>query len=367
MKYLSAAASYSHLSPARTAVLLVNLGTPRAPTAGEVRRYLNEFLFDPRVVEIPRPIWWLILRAIILPFRSSASAARYASVWGPDGSPLLANSERQQSALIAELKLRDIDVDVVLAMRYGDPSIPFALERLRREGATRLLVLPMYPQYSATTSASAFDSVAAVLQRSRNLPELRWIRGFHDDPGYIDALRSSVLDYWSRHGRPDRLVMSFHGLPRRNLDQGDPYHCECHKTGRLLAEALGLGKDEYAVTFQSRFGRARWLEPYTADTLRALARAGVRRVDVVCPGFPADCLETLEEIGLEARADFLSNGGGEFHLIECLNAAPRFISALADLVQSHIQGWPVRSEDQVRAAKMAQSTAERARAMGAVR
>lgn len=366
MKFLSAV-SHAHASVDRTAVLLVNLGTPRAPTPSAVRQYLNEFLFDPRVVEIPRLLWWLLLRCVISPLRSSASAARYASVWTPEGSPLLAHSERQQRALIAELQRRGLDIDVVLAMRYGDPSIPAALERLRRERGARLLVLPMYPQYSATTTGSSFDGVARVLQRTRNLPELRFLRGFADDPGYIEALRRSVRAHWDAHGRPDKLVMSFHGLPRRNLDLGDPYHCECVKTGRLLAEALELKSTEYAVSFQSRFGRARWLDPYTVDTLRSLGRAGVGRVDVICPGFVADCLETLEEIALEGRRDFLTSGGREFHLIACLNEAPRFISALADLVERHTQGWPVRVAEQARRKQEAQRTAERAHALGALR
>jgi ferrochelatase len=225
----------------------------------------------------------------------------------------------------------------------------------------------MYPQYSATTTASAMDGVMQVLMQTRNIPELRVIRNFHDDPGYIDALRRSVREYWDAHGRPDKLVMSFHGLPRRNLDLGDPYHCECAKTARLLADALDLRPDEYALSFQSRFGRAKWLEPYTVDTLRQLARDGVGRVDVICPGFTADCLETLEEIAQEARTDFLTSGGRDFHLIPCLNDAPRFISALADLVQSHTQGWPVRAEDQPALREAARASQARAIAMGAAR
>lgn len=366
MKFLSAAV-HTHGVVDRTAVLLINLGTPRAPTAAAVRRYLNEFLLDPRVVEIARLPWWLLLKAVILPIRSAASAARYASVWTDEGSPLLANSERQQRALIAELARRGLDVDVHLAMRYGDPSIEAALERLRREQALRLLVVPMYPQYSATTTAAAFDGVVRILERTRNLPELRWIRGFHDDAGYIDALRRSVRAYWDAHGRPDKLVLSFHGLPRRNLDLGDPYHCECVKTARLLAEALELQQQEYVVSFQSRFGRARWLQPYTAETLRALARNGAGRVDVVCPGFVADCLETLEEIALEARREFLTSGGRELHYVPCLNDSSRFIGALADLIERHAQGWPTRIQEQGQRQQQAQRSAERARALGAKR
>jgi ferrochelatase len=362
-----APSTFSHGSPGRTAVLMVNLGTPREPTATAVHRYLYQFLMDPRVVEIPRLVWWLLLRIVILPFRSGASAKRYASVWTPAGSPLLDFSERQHRALLAQLQDRGLDVDVVLAMRYGDPSIPAAMERLRQGGVTRLLVVPLYPQYSATTTASAIDGVVEVLMQTRNVPELRWIRNFHDDAGYIDALRRSVRDYWEANGRPDKLVMSFHGLPRRNLDLGDPYHCECAKTARLLAEALELRPDEYALSFQSRFGRAKWLEPYTVDTLRRLAREGVGRVDVICPGFTADCLETLEEIAQEARTDFLTAGGRDFHLIPCLNDSPRFIAALADLVERHTQGWPVHMSERAPLQEAARASQARALAMGAGR
>jgi ferrochelatase len=362
-----ATSAFSHGSPGRTAVLLINLGTPREPTATAVHRYLYQFLMDPRVVEIPRLVWFLLLRMVILPFRSGASAKRYASVWTPAGSPLLDFSERQHRALLAEVQARGLDVDVVLAMRYGDPSIPAAMERLRQGGVTRLLVVPLYPQYSATTTASAIDGVVQVLMQTRNVPELRWIRNFHDDAGYIEALRRSVRAYWDANGRPDKLLMSFHGLPRRNLDLGDPYHCECLKTGRLLAEALELRPDEYALSFQSRFGRAKWLEPYTVDTLRRLAREGVGRVDVVCPGFTADCLETLEEIAQEARADFLTSGGRDFHLIPCLNDSPRFISALADLVERHTQGWPVRLAERPALQEAARAGQQRALALGAAR
>jgi ferrochelatase len=366
MKFLSAAA-HAHDGVDRPTVLLVNLGTPRAPTPGAVRRYLNEFLRDPRVVEIPRWLWSVLLWTVILPFRAKASAARYASVWTPEGSPLLAISERQQRALMSELQRRDLAVDVVLAMRYGAPSIADAMERMRRDRVSRLLILPMYPQYSATTSGSVFDGVAQVLMRTRNLPELRWIRGFHDNPDYIDALRGSVLQHWDAHGRPDKLVMSFHGLPRRNLDLGDPYYCECQKTGRLLAQALALRPDEYLITFQSRFGRARWLEPYTADSLRSMARSGVGRVDVLCPGFVADCLETLEEIAQEARQHFLTAGGRELHAIACLNDDPSLVRLLADLVVAHTGGWPVRRDEQDARQQAALARGQRAKQMGAAR
>jgi protoporphyrin/coproporphyrin ferrochelatase len=366
MHYLAPSA-FAHGTPPRCAVLLVNLGTPSAPTAAAVRTYLQEFLLDPRVVELPRLPWWLLLHGVVLPLRARASAQRYASVWTPEGSPLMAHSERQQRALMAELRGRGLDVDVVLAMRYGQPSLAAALETLRRNGTTRLLVVPMYPQYAGATAGSVFDGLARELQRTRNLPELRWLRGFADDAGYIDALQRSVREHWRVNGRGGRLVMSFHGLPRHSLDRGDPYHCECHKTARLLAEALELREEEFVVTFQSRFGRARWLQPYTADTLRELARAGVGRVDLVCPGFVADCLETLEELDQEARRDFLTAGGREFHRIACLNDAPRFVAALADLVERNLHGWPVRAEDAPARREEARRSLERARSLGAPR
>lgn len=364
MKFFSTAA-HPHGAADRSAVLLINLGTPRAPTPHAVRGFLEEFLLDARVVEIARAPWWLLLKGVILPTRSRASAARYASVWTEEGSPLLAHSERQHRALAAELQRRGLDLQVYLAMRYGDPSIDAALEQMRREQVNRLLVLPMYPQYSATTTASALDGLMRVLQRTRNVPELRWIRSFADDPGYIEALRHSVRGYWDAHGRPEKLVMSFHGLPRRNQQLGDPYDSECLKTAGLLAQALGIEQQEYLVCFQSRFGRARWLEPYTADTLRSLARDGVGRVDVVCPGFVADCLETLEEIALEARRDFLNSGGREFRYIPCLNDAPRFVAALADLIERHVQGWPARRQE--RAQRQESGEQHRAQELGAAR
>jgi ferrochelatase len=366
MKFL-AATSHAHATPDRTAVLMVNLGTPAAPTRAAVHAYLEEFLLDPRVVEVPRVIWWPLLKGAILPFRSGASAERYAAIWTHEGSPLLANSERQQRSLMAELQKRGIEVDLALAMRYGQPSVPMVLEGLRRSKVARLLVVPMYPQYSATTTGSAFDAISRVLEQTRNLPELRWIRSYADDPGYIDALRRSVRMHWDAHGRGNRLVMSFHGLPRRNLDLGDPYHCECVKTGRLLAESLDLQSEEFAITFQSRFGRARWLEPYTVDVLRKFAREKVGRVDVICPGFTADCLETLEEIAIDGRRVFLTEGGREFHTIACLNDSPRFISALADLIERHAHGWPVLAEDARERQAKAQDSFSRARAMGAGR
>ncbi|MDY7576850.1 ferrochelatase [Herbaspirillum sp. RTI4] len=325
----------------QTAILLVNLGTPDAPTTGDVRRYLKQFLSDPRVVEIPRALWWLILNGIILPFRSSRSAAKYASIWTNEGSPLKVHTERQASALQRLCEERGYRVRVAYAMRYGNPGVPAVLQQLKEEGCERILVLPAYPQYAAATTASIFDAVFAHFASVRNMPELRLVKHYHDSDAYIQALRHSVLAHWEQHGRPDKLVMSFHGVPKRTLLLGDPYHCECYKTARLLAQALELTPQEYMVTFQSRFGKAEWLQPYTAPSLMKLAREGIGRVDVMCPGFTSDCLETLEEISIEARHDFLEAGGKEFHFIPCLNDAPEWIDGLLTIAGEHMQGWPL--------------------------
>jgi protoporphyrin/coproporphyrin ferrochelatase len=358
---------FAHGARDGAAVLLVNLGTPEAPTTGAVRRYLRQFLSDPRVVELPRLLWWPILNGPLLAFRPRASAAKYAAIWTAEGSPLLAISKRQRAALEAALQERGLDLPVELAMRYGEPAIEPALLKLLRGGATRLFVLPMYPQYSAATTASAIDGVADVLRRLRDVPEMRWLRHFADDPGYIGALKASVLAHWERHGRGESLVMSFHGLPQRNLLLGDPYHCQCQKTARLLASALGLAPDAWCVSFQSRFGRARWLEPSTLDTVCALASRGVKKIDVICPGFAADCLETLEEISIEVRAAYVEAGGEALRYIACLNDEPGFIAALADLVQANVKGWPVDAAGAPQRAAAARQARERALAMGAPR
>ncbi len=354
--------AYCHGQPARTAVLLVNLGTPDAPTAPALRRYLAEFLSDPRVVEIPRLVWWPILHGIVLRTRPARSAARYASVWLPEGSPLAVWTERQTQAVAARLQARGQRVLVRHAMRYGRPGLPAAMDALRAEGATRVLVLPLYPQYAAATTASVSDKLLQWASHTRRVPELRFVAEYHDDPGYIGALAERVAAHWREHGRADRLVLSFHGLPQRSLTLGDPYHCQCHKTARLLGERLGIGRDELLVTFQSRFGKAKWLQPYTEPTLRELATRGVGRVDVMCPGFVADCLETLEEIAQEARAAFLESGGQEFRYIACLNDEPAWIEALSLLVERHLQGWDTRAAPDAAAL---QQSRDRALALGA--
>jgi len=331
---------FTHGQVPRTAVLLCNLGTPDEPTAPAVRRYLAEFLGDPRVVEIPRLLWLLILHGIILRTRPAKSAAKYASVWTPEGSPLKIWTEKQAKLLQGWLGQRNHQVKVRWAMRYGSTSIASQLDAMKAEGVTRVLIVPAYPQYSGTTTASVCDAVYTWAAKTRAIPEFRFINRYHDDPGYISALAASVQRYWKANGRPDKLVMSFHGVPERTLHLGDMYHCECFKTARLLAEALNLGKDQYQVTFQSRLGRAKWLEPYTEPSLIAMGKTGVKRVDVICPGFTSDCLETLEEINMEAREAFLHAGGQEFHYIPCLNDDPEWITALCNLAEQHLQGWP---------------------------
>lgn len=334
---------YHHGQPPRTAVLLVALGTPEAPTAPALRRYLRQFLSDPRVVEIPNPWWWLILHGVILRRRPAESAAKYATVWTPEGSPLAVWTDKQAKLLGGYLGERGHRVLVRHAMRYGEPSMPRVLDELKAQGVRRVLVLPLYPQYAAATTASVVDAVGAWARHVRQLPELRFVARFHDDAGYIDALARRVLDHWQARGRGERLLLSFHGVPHRTLMLGDPYHCECRKTARLLAERLGLSPDDVVVAFQSRFGKARWLEPYTEPTLRQLAAQGIRRVDVMCPGFVADCLETLEEIAGEAKQAFLHAGGREFHYIACLNDRHEWIAALADIATRHMQGWDTTS------------------------
>ncbi|MFM7331460.1 MAG: ferrochelatase [Brachymonas sp.] len=345
--YAHGSANSSHAS---TAILLCNLGTPDAPTAPALRRYLAEFLSDHRVVEIPKPIWWLILHGIILRVRPAKSAKKYERIWiAPDkngqggGSPLKVWSEKNALLLQGSLAQRGHRVPVRLGMRYGNPSIPSQLAALKAEGFKRVLILPLYPQYSGTTTASVFDAVYTWAAKTRLVPELRFVNHYHDQSAFIEALAQRIRSHWLSNGRSDKLVMSFHGVPERTLHLGDPYHCECNKTARLLAERLGLPKEQYQVTFQSRFGKAKWLEPYTEPTLVALAQQGLKSVDVVCPGFPVDCLETLEEISMEAKEAFLHAGGQAFNYIPCLNDSQPWITALADIAEMHLAGWETKS------------------------
>ena len=332
---------HQHGTAQHTAIVLINLGTPDEPTAPALRRYLKEFLSDPRVVEIPRPLWWLILNGVILNIRPAKSAEKYAKIWMQDGSPLRVYTKQQATllkGLLGEQGLGALRVE--WAMRYGTPGIQETLDRLKQDGCTRILILPLYPQYAASTTASVMDEVSDWTKRTRNLPEMRMVRNYHDDPAYIAALSASVREHWTKEGRGELLLMSFHGLPRRSLELGDPYFCECHKTGRLVAESLNLKESDYRITFQSRFGRAQWLQPYTQATLEQLPVQGISKVDVICPGFVADCLETLEEIAMECKTAFLNAGGKEFRYVPCLNGRPDWIAALAGVALLHLGGWP---------------------------
>ncbi|NDY95873.1 ferrochelatase [Wenzhouxiangella limi] len=330
----------AHRQPARAGILMVNLGTPDAPTAKALRPYLKQFLGDPRVVEVPRPIWWLILNGVILPFRAPKSAKAYAEVWTNEGSPLLFNNRRLAEKLATELEPDLPDVSLELAMSYGQPSIQAALERMKANNVQRLLVLPMYPQYSATTTASVFDQVTTWMQGQRFFPELRFINDFYRESSWQEAIADSVRRHQAEHGKPDKLLFSFHGIPKRNLQAGDPYYCQCQFSARKIAERLNLGEDDWQVSFQSRLGRAEWLKPYTDHTLEALGHAGVKKLQVICPGFSIDCLETLEEIAMEGKEEFVEAGGEDLQYIPCLNESDDHVAVLKQLCLRHGQGWP---------------------------
>lgn len=363
MPSFSAELPHDHARPERIGVLIANLGTPDAPTTAATRRYLAEFLADPRVIELPRWIWRTILHGVILRLRPPRSARAYAEIWTPEGSPLLLHSEAIARGLERRWQERHPNrVAVALGMRYGHPSIPKALHELRRLGAgERILTLPLYPHYSGATVGSTFDRVTEVLRRWRRVPAFRFVDHYHDHPLWIEAIAESIRKY-RLEGKPDRLLFSFHGLPKRYLDAGDPYHCECHKTARLVAERLGLESDTWQVAFQSRVGRGEWLRPWTDEVLQRWGKEGVERVDVICPGFAADCLETLEEIALRERDSFLSHGGGELRYIPALNADGIHIEALGQLVEAAIPDWLALCRSDPRALA---ASAERARSLGA--
>ncbi|RAP58176.1 ferrochelatase [Oleiagrimonas sp. MCCC 1A03011] len=339
-------AGYRHDSLPAAGVLLVNLGTPEAPTAKAVRPYLAEFLGDPRVIEYPRWLWMPILHGVILRVRPPRSAEAYAKIWTEQGSPLRVFSESLATGMQAELGRRHRGpIRVALAMRYGQPSVADTIAQLQREGVRRLLVLPLYPQYSATSTGSVLDAVADTLKTLRWPPELRIVNDYHAEAAVIDALAASVRAHWDAHGRGDKLLLSFHGIPERYFHAGDPYFCQCQATARLLRERLGMGEDELVVSFQSRVGRERWLHPYTDETVRQLATDGVRKLDVLCPGFAVDCLETLEEVAMQNRDFFVEAGGETLRYIPALNDQPAHIRALTDLALRHMQGWPEVADD----------------------
>ena len=351
---------FKHNQHGRVGVLLTNLGTPEAPTAKALRPYLKQFLWDPRVVEVPRPLWWLILNGIILRVRPKRSAAAYAEVWTDEGSPLLTHSLNQAKALqcaLAESYGDQVIVDV--AMRYGQPSIASVIDKLLSAGVRKLIVLPLYPQYSAATTGSTFDAIADEFKQRRWLPDFRFISHYHDHRGFIHAITNRIKAHWAEHGRTDKLLFSYHGMPQKYLENGDPYHCECHKTTRLIAEQLGLTPNEYLTTFQSRFGRDPWLQPYTDETLKALPQQGVKSVQIICPGFSSDCLETIEEIGGENCEYFLEAGGERYEYIPCLNAEPDHIELMRTLIEEQAKDWlTAQTQD-------AQQTQDLAIALGA--
>jgi ferrochelatase len=331
---------FNHQQTGKIGILITNLGTPAAPTASAVRPYLKQFLSDQRVVDIPRLLWWPILNLIILSLRPRRSARLYAKVWTEEGSPLLVHT-RAQAAALAKSLTQEFGDRIVLeyGFRYGEPSFGQALQSLVDRGARKLLVLPLYPQYSGATGGSTFDALSADLAARRWVPDLRLITHYHDHPGYIAALAASIRRHWEAHGRAEKLVLSFHGIPELQRDRGDPYYCECLKTGRLLAEALGLVETDYVISFQSRFGPSEWVKPYTDKVLEELAGAGERSVQVVCPGFSADCLETLEEIAIQYAEVFEAAGGERFEYIPALNSESGHIAFLQDLLRENLQGW----------------------------
>jgi ferrochelatase len=344
MKY-QGSPTFTHSQNDKVGVLVTNLGTPDAPKKAELKRYLKEFLSDPRVVEVPRLLWWMILNLVILNIRPRRSAKAYETVWTERGSPLLYHTQDQANALRDNLKQRYGDnVVVEFAMRYGSPSVDSVVDKMLHQGVRKLVVLPLYPQYCASTTGSTFDAIAQSFSKRRWIPELRFVTHYHDNADYIKAVADKITAHWDKHGRADKLIFSYHGIPKRYLLNGDPYHCECHKTSRLIAEALGLNDKEHFTSFQSRFGREEWLKPYTDESLKAFPEQGVKSVQVVCPGFAADCLETIEEIGEENRDYFLEAGGERYEYIAALNTDKTHIQALTKLLESQLQGWVMTPE-----------------------
>ncbi len=365
---MSEKVSYQHGPQEKLGILLVNLGSPEAPTSSAVRKYLAQFLADPRVVESNRLLWWLVLHGVILRIRPAHAAKAYKKVWTENGSPLLHFTRLQTQAIQKKLEDRFRGhVIADMAMTYGKPSIKDGLEGLRKAGARRLLILPLYPQYSATTTAAVFDQVTDVLQDWRWLPDLRMINQYHDHPKYIEALANSIKQQWREKPRGELLLFSFHGIPQRYVDNGDPYFCHCQKTARLVADKLALNESEWKVVFQSRFGREPWLQPYCSVTLQELPASGIKNVDILCPGFAADCLETLEETQMENKHLFIEAGGENFNYIPCLNDNSNHIDALCEVLTAHMFGWPetMPGWDAGKQAVDANKSRERAIAMGA--
>ena len=339
-------ADYQHQQRAKIGVLIVNTGTPAAPTKQALRPYLKQFLWDRRIVDTPRWLWWLVLNAIILTTRPKKSARAYQRIWTERGSPLAVHTEDQANAIQLSLHSHWGESLVVdWAMRYGDPGIESKLQSLQQQGVEKLLVLPMFPQYASATTASIFDAVANYYRQQMWLPEIHFVGHYCDHPLYITALADSVRQHWQQHGRADKILFSYHGEPLRYLQRGDPYHCQCLKTTRLVAEQLALQPMEYLTTFQSRFGPGDWLQPYTDETLKALPQQNVKHVQILCPGFAADCLETVDEIAIENKRHFLSAGGNRFEYIPALNANEQHIAALVNIIATHVNSWASLKQD----------------------
>jgi ferrochelatase len=319
-------------SAKKAGILLVNLGSPSSTKTGDVRRFLREFLGDPRVVNLPRPLWWLILNLFVLPFRPRKSAHAYKQIWTEQGSPLVAFTRQLTEKLAKRYGNQQRLID--FAMRYGKPTVGEKLEAFKKQGVEEIVVLPLYPQYSSTTTASIFDVVAEQFVGWRHMPSLRFISDYHQSPAYIEAVADSVTRHWQTHGQADLLLMSFHGLPAKLTEWGDPYFYHCRTSAGLIAEKLGLNGKQWQLVFQSRFGKAEWLKPYCVEVLRDLPKQGVERVDVICPGFPVDCLETLEEIALANRDIFIKAGGKSYRYIPALNDGDAHVEVMADLIRT---------------------------------
>ena len=332
---------YEHGSREKIGVLITNLGTPDAPNKKELKVYLNQFLSDPRVIELPKILWQIILKLVILQIRPSKSAEAYKQIWTDKGSPLLDIANRQLNKIQSSFSSKNENIVFEVGMRYGNPSIPDALLKLQKKQVRRLLVLPMYPQYCAATTGSTFDEVTNVLQKWRWIPEMRFINQYFEEKNYIEALSNSIKSFWKKTSKPQKIIFSYHGIPKRYLTNGDPYHCFCLKTTRLVKEQMGLSDDEIMTTFQSRFGREEWLKPYTSETLKELPKQGIKNIHIISPGFSSDCLETLEELEEENKEYFMESGGENYHYIPCLNDHDDHIDVFVNLIKKHTQGWPL--------------------------
>ena len=331
--------NYKHGKKEKIGILITNLGTPDKPNKEALKTYLKEFLSDPRIIEIPKLIWQAILRLIILNLRPQKSAKLYKSIWKKEGGPLLVMLKKQKRGIkkVLQNKLKNIKIEI--GMRYGNPSIKLGLENLRRKSCRKILVLPLYPQYCAATTGSTFDKVTEILRKWRWIPEIRFVNNYFEESMYIECLVKSIKESWKKSGKTQKLIFSYHGVPKKYLLKGDPYYCFCQKTTRLVAERMKLKKKDYITTFQSKFGPGEWLQPYTDKTLEELPKKGIKKIHILSPGFSSDCLETLEELEVQNKENFLSSGGERYNYIKCLNDDPQHLKMLGFLILNHIKGW----------------------------